>query len=1193
MRCPKCDTDNPEQARFCLGCGTKLTLVCPKCKVELPSQAKFCFACGVPLGAPPPDPLAEALKRLAPKEYAERLLAARGQVGHERRTVTILFSDIKGSTSMAESLDPEDVLEVMNGAFEFLIPPIFRYEGTLAQLMGDAILAFFGAPIAHEDDPERACRAALDIIVGAREYAAKLERERGIRDFNVRVGINTGPVVVGEVGTDLRVAYTAMGDTINVAARMEQAAEPGTILISEETHRRIAPLFDTLPVGPLQMKGKAEPVPAFRALGVRPAAVKARGIAGLQSPMVGRDVEFQAMQEAVDRLAVGVGGIVTIIGEAGLGKSRLVAEVRHSLLHPHPTSSSQEEGTRRGAQPSAASSERQAIRWVEGRCLSYGTSIAYLLWLDALRSTLGMSADDLPIAIRGALWQSVQMACPEQPEQIYPYLARLMNLPLEAEHEALLGDLQGEALKVRTFRAVETLVECVAKQQPLVLVCEDLQWADPTSLQLLEHLLALTDRVPLLIVTLFRPERERGCWGIKETAARLYSHRHTDLWLAPLSEDESKTLLGNLMGLETLTRSFREHVLRHAEGNPFYVEEILRSLISTGAVRRDEAQGGWVFTQSVDEMAVPETLQGVLVARIDRLREGTKRVLQVASVIGRIFEYRILADIAHEEVSLDDDLIILQREGMIRERARLPELEYIFKHELTREAAYNGLLRKERRALHRQVAEALERLYPDRLEEHVEILAQHWDRAEEPAKATKYLVRAGDRARRLGASLEAIDFYRLGLERAEALPPSERPAELLRLHESLGDVYLLNLSRHAEALAHYTSFLQAAASDEDAARAGRKVAVLHQLCGRLVEAEQCYRTALARLGSVPRCAEASAIHCGLAYLLWARNQLAEAETHAREGLDIAGQVDDARALADANRAMATVAYARGDFETACSHLECCFELYRDLGDLPRTAQTCNNLGETYRILGQMSRALERLDEGLELARRIGDTRDEAHLLGTKADLFMDQGRWAEAIEFLTRTLPLAEESGVAPGIIEVHLFLGSAYEGAGQSEEALRHLEIADRLSQETQYSRFAPRVYLGMACVKGAQGEFDEARRLIGLAHDAAGPEPPDLFLGLMHRCFGHVQACCGNWDDAVTHLQESLEFLQRENLPAEVGRTCLSLGRAYASRDQEGDRGRAREHLLAAQCIFRQIEAQGYLLQVEEGLEKIGTRP
>jgi tetratricopeptide (TPR) repeat protein len=241
----------------------------------------------------------------------------------------------------------------------------------------------------------------------------------------------------------------------------------------------------------------------------------------------------------------------------------------------------------------------------------------------------------------------------------------------------------------------------------------------------------------------------------------------------------------------------------------------------------------------------------------------------------------------------------------------------------------------------------------------------------------------------------------------------------------------------------------------------------------------------------------------------------------------------------------------------------------------------------------MSRALECLDEGLELARRIGDTRDEAHLLGTKADLFMDQGRWAEAIEFLTRTLPLAEESGVAPGIIEVHLFLGSAYEGAGQSEEALRHLGIADRLSQETQYSRFAPRVYLGMACVKAAQGEFDEARRLIGLAHDAAGPEPPDLFLGLMHRCFGHVQACCGNWDDAVTHLQESLEFLQRENLPAEVGRTCLSLGRAYASRDQEGDRGRAREHLLAAQCIFRQIEAQGYLLQVEEGLEKIGTRP
>jgi len=1166
MRCPKCNTDNPEQARFCFGCGAKLTLVCAKCKAELPFRAKFCFGCGAPVVAPPSDPVAEALRRLAPREYVERLLAARGQVGHERRPVTILFCDIKGSSAIASRLDPEEVLDIVNGAFECLIPPIFRYEGTLTQLMGDAILAFFGAPIAHDDDPERACRAALDILAGARDYAARLERERGISGFNVRVGINTGPVVVGEVGTDLRVAYTAVGDTINMAARMEQLAEPGTVLVTEETVRLVEPLFETKGLGQIEVKGSEETKPVYRI--VAPKAVgKVRGIAGLTSPLVGRDGELRALHEALERLRAGVGGIVTVAGEAGIGKSRLVAEVRRSADASH-------------------------VQWVEGRCLSYGTSIAYLLWLDALRSALGVAADGPPRATRDALNGFVRAVCPENPEDVLPYLFRLMALPLEPEEEALLGDLEGEVLKASTFRAVERLVECAARRRPLVLLCEDLHWADPTSLQLLERVLALADRVPLLIVCLFRPERESGCWRIKETAARLYPHRHTDLWLNPLSADESETLLGNLLGLGALSSAFRERVLRYAEGNPFYVEEILRSLLGVGVIRRDDVSGGWILTEDLDEIAVPETLQGVLMGRIDRLHEETRRVLQLASVIGRIFRYRVLSAIAQEKSSLDEHLIVLQREGMIRERARLPELEYIFKHELTREAAYGGLLRKERRTLHRQVAEAMERLYSDRVEEYVEILAQHWDRAEEPEKAIKYLVRAGDRARRLGASLEAVDFYRLALERTESLAPSEGAAERLRLHESLGDVYLLNLSRHDEALAHYASFLQAAASDEDAARAGRKAAVLHQLCGRLVEAEECYRTALARLGSLPGCAEASAIHCGLAYLLWARNRLEDAGRHAREGLEIAQQVNDPKVLADANRATASVAYARGDFQAACGHLECCMELYRSLGDLPRTAQTCNNLGEIYRILGQMDRALEHLDEGLALARRIGDTRDEAHLLGTKAELLLDQGRWDAAIELLERALPLAEESGVAPGIIEVHLFLGAAYEGVGQSEDALRHLQVAERLSEETQYSRFMPRIGLGMACIRATQGDIDEGRRLLRMAQEAAGAEPPDGFLGLLQRCYGHLDASCGRWEDAVTHLQESLEFLRKENLTAEMAKTRLSLGTAYASRDQEGDRGRAREQLLAAQSIFQKIGAQGYLLQVEGALEEIGVR-
>ncbi|NIV37091.1 MAG: tetratricopeptide repeat protein, partial [Anaerolineae bacterium] len=410
---------------------------------------------------------------------------------------------------------------------------------------------------------------------------------------------------------------------------------------------------------------------------------------------------------------------------------------------------------------------------------------------------------------------------------------------------------------------------------------------------------------------------------------------------------------------------------------------------------------------------------------------------------GRIFLYRVLGAIAPEERALDHHLLTLQREEMIRERARLPELEYIFKHHLTQEAAYNGLLRKERRIFHRRVAEALEKLFPDHVEEQAGRLAYHWERAGESEKAISYLLQAGDRARRLGASMEAIDFYQLALQRLAAPEASGATIERHRIHERLGDVYLLNLSRHDEALEHYESFLALAESEEGRARAGRKIAVVHLLRGRSTEAQEHYEAALARLSALPPCAEASRLHCGFAYLLVSRNRLQEAGEHARAGLEISGRIGDASGLAEANKVMGMMAYYREDLEVACERFERSLALYRELGDLPRTAQACNNVGHTYRRLGEMDRALGYLNEGLELARRIGDTRDEANLLTTKAGLFLDQGEWGAAIAHLERALPLAEESGVAAGIIEVHQILGSAYEGVGQLGDARRHLEVA------------------------------------------------------------------------------------------------------------------------------------------------------
>jgi class 3 adenylate cyclase len=544
MHCPKCAEENPAQARFCLQCGARLSLLCPQCHTELPPDAQFCLACGAQVAAAPPQlhgmTAAEHLERLAPKEYVERLLAARGHASGERRTVTILFADVKGSTSIAEKLDPEDVAEVMNGAFEVLMPPVYRYEGTLARLMGDAILALFGAPIAHEDDPERACRAGLEITAEAQRYAEKLERERGIQGFNVRVGINTGLVVVGEVGTDLRVEYTAMGDAVNLAARMESAAQPGTVLATESTFKLVAPLFETTVLGPLRVKGKAEPVLAYRVVAAKPARGKIRGIAGLESPLVGREAEFHALQEALQCLRSGVGGVVTIVGEAGLGKSRLMAECRTDC--------------------------KSGLRWVEGRCLSYGTSIAYLLWLDVLRNLLGVTVDDSPQQVRDRLHERVSALCGEAADCHFPYLAHLMSLPLDAETESRLRDEDGQQLKGSTFEAVEALLRCAANDRPLVLVCEDLHWADRTSLELLERIVTVTDCAPLLLLCVFRPDPEHGSWQLRETIRRSQRQRYTDLELRLLCAAESQTLLDNLLGVDALPIELRQRIAGAGRG---------------------------------------------------------------------------------------------------------------------------------------------------------------------------------------------------------------------------------------------------------------------------------------------------------------------------------------------------------------------------------------------------------------------------------------------------------------------------------------------------------------------------------------------------------------------------------------------------------------------------------------------------
>ena len=737
MNCPTCQTDNADAAKFCMSCGAALSSACPKCGAELPAEARFCSSCGHQLSeavqAAEPAGTAEdaqpKLHQYVPKELLSKLEAARetGRIEGERRVVTMLFCDVKGSTAAAEDLDPEEWHEIMNGAFEHLIAPVYYYEGTLARLMGDAILAFFGAPIGHEDDPVRAVLAGLEIVDSIGPYRAQVERDWGV-DFDVRVGINTGLVVVGEVGSDLRMEYTAMGDAINLASRMEQTAEPGTVQIAADTYKLVEPLFDFKDLGGIEVKGKSDPVHAYRVLGRKEQAGSLRGIQGLEAPLVGRDDEVAVLQHALGRVSTGTGGVVCLIGEAGLGKSRQLAEARRTFA-----------------------STSESTRWHETASLSYETGQPYGLFRHLVRDICGAGENDPPEALSEAIGSIAATLDPDRREQVEAVLRALFGLRTGSS-----APVEGETFKGLLFSTMEHLWPEWASHAPTVVVFDDLHWADPASVELVLHMMRLVDRYPLLMLCATRPERTAPGWKIVEAAASDHADRYSEITLEPLSDHDSNDLVDGLLTVADLPAAMRRQILDKSEGNPFFVEEVVRTLIDTGAMVRDETGTRWSATEKAgSEIDLPDNLQALLVARIDRLEETVRRTAQMASVIGRSFYYSILKSIGGFGDSLDRYLARLQSAELVFEATRLPELEYAFRHSLTQEAAYNTILLRRRREFHKSVGEAIEVLFPDRADELAPRLAHHFAEARAADKALRYYTLAGDAAMRLYANTEA------------------------------------------------------------------------------------------------------------------------------------------------------------------------------------------------------------------------------------------------------------------------------------------------------------------------------------------------------------------------------------------------------------------------------------------------------
>jgi class 3 adenylate cyclase/tetratricopeptide (TPR) repeat protein len=792
MKCLNCGEVNSIPQRFCGECGARLEAA----KATESTSPTF------------------TQRSYTPPHLAEKILQTPSALEGERRHVTVLFCDISNSTPLAERIGPERMHKVLNAFFVAALAEVHRYEGTVNQFLGDGFMALFGAPIAHEDHARRAMLAALDIQRVLAEGAPKFLGGEGA--LGLRIGLNSGAVVVGKIGDNLRMDYTAVGDTTNVAARLQAIAEPGTILASDGVYRATSRWIDFESLGKKSLKGKAAPVSVYRAVGGHSEWRDTAGFNALsrEPPLVGREAELAAIKACVERLAEGGGAILAITGDAGLGKTRLAAEASRMA-------------------------RERGLACMEGSCLSFGQAISYWPFREAIRRHFGIAEDDQEDVAWARLRMGIELLVPDDAEELLPYIGTLLALRLPEELTDRTRYLDGMSMGQQIFRSCLRLITAIAQQGPLMLLFEDWQWSDESSMELLSHLITLVSRAPTLFVILTRKTPDRPAQALQRVidADPALGTRQTQITLIPLASEDSVRLAETLLEGGTLPAPVLQLLLDRAAGNPFFTGEIVRALIATGALVRDKRTGEWEATARLDSAPLPETIEGVIFERIDRIEEEAKQVLKAAAVVGRSFIFRVLQQVTDASTALDDDLSMLQKSEFIRERQHAPEREYMFQHPLIQQATYNSLLEDRKRLLHRRVGEIVETLFAGRIEEFYPVLAHHFARAEDWDKARHYLFKAGDQAGSIAADAEALEHYREAIAASEKVGAKFDPIEHAVLDRKIGEA-LFRLGQHELSLTYLTSALLRLGIDFPKTARARGIAIVSLLArlalGRLL-----------------------------------------------------------------------------------------------------------------------------------------------------------------------------------------------------------------------------------------------------------------------------------------------------------------------------------------------------------------------
>jgi len=1069
---------------------------------------------------------AEAPQRYTPRHLAEKILAGRGSLEGERKQVTVLFADIKGSTELIEGLDTEDAQRLLDGAIAIMMEAVHRYEGTVSRLLGDGLMALFGAPIAHEDHAVRACFAALTLQDGLRRYARELFARHGLR-MDGRIGLNSGEVIVRLISDDLHMDYTAMGQTVHLASRLEQLAREGTTLLSAETLGLVEGYVQVQPLGRVPVRGLSEPVDVYELLGsgLARSRLQVAAVRGL-TDFVGREDELALLHRALERAGAGHGQVMALVGEAGVGKSRLVWEVTHS----HRTRD-----------------------WLilESSSVSYGKATSYLPVIDLLKSYCRIEARDDHRAIRERLTGKLLTLDEALRDAIVPLLA-LLGVPIDAganpEHLAWVA-LDPAERRRQTLDALKRLLLRESQEQPLLLVFEDLHWIDSESQALLDGLVDRLSASRLLLLVNYRPEYRHG-WGSKSS--------YTQIRIDPLSPESADALLGPLLGDDPAIQPLRKLLVERTEGNPFFLEESVRSLIESGALVGE--RGAYRPVGPLAQIRVPATVQTVLAARIDRLPPSEKRLLQSAAVVGKDVPFSLLqaiVDLADSE--LHQGLAHLQAAEFLYELSLFPDLELTFKHALTHEVAYGSLLQDRRRSLHARIVEAIELLAHDRVPEQVDRLAHHAVRGEAWTKALEYLRQAYARVMAHSAQREAVAYADQALAVLDHLPdgPDKIAAgidlrfQLRHALWALGDFgriqhILVEAGHLAETLSdrrrqgwaalYLCTSLYGLADHDQAVTAGRQALDLGTEVGD-------------ELLTILAC-----INLGQAHS--ARTDYGVASGLLRRALDLLGperQVDRLgqgmvpSVLARVNLIRSLVELGR--FNEAVIEADTLLRVAEEVGHLGSLAVACWMAGWPFVRRGEPARAIPLLERAMALCTDLGLPTYAHWSVPALGAAYTLAGRADDAIPLLEERIEVDLTSGLVSQHTLTVILLGEALAAAGQHEAALARasegLDLARR-RKEPGYEAYALRL---VGAIReqldpdDAQAErsYNEA---LGLAN-GRGMRPLAAHchrgLGALARRRGDLDLGCAHWTVARTLYRELTMTHWLEQVEAELARADL----------------------------------------------------